>query len=149
MGVLTLITMMASNTVINWIHSKTPPAIALLVNVTIISTFVSVLQLFVQAFLPALGSDLSIYLPLIVINCLILCVLPCPPIHALQRALGFCVALLIMGALRELLGVGTLLGFTIFPDYYPMLIMILPSGAFLLMGLMVAILTWTKSQHHE
>ncbi len=149
MGVLTLIALMASNAVIKWIHPKTPQAIALLVNVIVISTFVSLLQLIVQAFLPSLGNDLSIYFPLIVINGLTLCSLPCPPLHALQRVLGFCVALLIMGALRELLGVGTLLGFTILPDYYPMLIMILPSGAFLLLSFIMAILTWTKNHPHE
>ncbi len=149
MGILTLIALIASNTVIKWLQPTLPKAITLLSKTIIISTFVSLLDLIVQAFLPSLGHDLSIYLPLIVINCLVLCSLPCSTIHALKRGVGFIVALLILGSIRELLGIGTLLGFTIFPNYYPMLLMILPSGAFLILAFIMATITWLKLKRHE
>ena len=149
MAGLTLLALIGSNGVLKALKASIPKNNDLLVKVIVVSTFVSLLQLIATAFLPSLTGDLGIYFPLIIINVLVLCELPSPPSHALKQSLGFGLALLIMGTLRELLGSGTFMGFSVLPDYYPMLIMILPAGGFLLMGFILAGLNWLKARPHE
>ena len=149
MGVLTLLALLGSNFIMNRLHATMPPPVYLLTKIIIIATCVTVLQLLVEAFLPSIASALNIYLPLIVVNCLILGTIPSSTMLAIEKGLGFGAALLLIGSIRELFGTGTLFGFAVFPNYYPMLIMILPSGAFLLMAFILAGINWIKTKKHE
>ena len=117
--------------------------------ITVIAGFVSVVQMLVKAFAPDLDTSLGIYLPLIVVNCIILGraemfasknrVLP-SVLDGLGMGVGFTAALLLMGSIRELLGSGTWFGMTVTANLFdPMLIFILPPGGFFVFGLLVAL----------
>jgi electron transport complex protein RnfE len=149
MGILTLATLMGSNWVLTLIHSGIPKQVFLLSKVIVIATFVSLFQLLIQSFLPSIDSDLGIYLPLIVVNCIVLSTFPSSALLALEKGLGFGAALLLLGSIREIFGLGTIFGFPLFSNFYPMLIMILPSGAFLLLAFILAGIKWLKTRKHE
>ena len=117
--------------------------------ITIVAGFVTVVQMLVKAFAPQLDTSLGIYLPLIVVNCIILGraemfanknpVLP-SVLDGLGMGVGFTAALLLMGSIRELLGSGTWFGMTVTANLFdPMLIFILPPGGFFVFGLLVAL----------
>ncbi|PLX89480.1 MAG: electron transport complex subunit RsxE, partial [Desulfuromonas sp.] len=118
--------------------------------IIIIATFVTVVQLCMEAWVYGLYQSLGIFIPLIVVNCLILGraeafaskrpVLDAA-VDGLGMGLGFTLALFILGAVREIFGSGALLGFTLFgAGYQPILLMILPPGAFISLGLLLAVM---------
>lgn len=149
MGVATLLVLLGSNLTINMIKSSIPSTIRMPVYIVILSTFVTIIQLLLKAFLPALGSSLGIYIPLIVVNCIILGNMNESLLEWLEKGLGFMAGLMILGTIREIMGSGTLFGFTVIPDYYPMLIMILPPGAFLIMGCILGGINWVKAKRGQ
>ena len=165
MGVAATIVLIASNVVISLLRKFIPDKVRIACFITIIATFVTMIDLALQAFVPSLAASLGLFLPLIVVNCIILgraeayasknAVLP-SALDGVCMGLGFTFALVLMGFFRELLGAGTVLsglstllpflagvipaeGFAIpFFNANPMVMMILPAGGFLMLGFIFA-----------
>ena len=148
MGLATMFVLICSNVVISLIKNLTPDSVRIPVFVVIIASFVTILQMCMQAYLPAINKSLGIYIPLIVVNCIILGraeAFACKNGAAssfcdgLGIGAGFTVALTILGMVRELLGAGSLFGVTILPETTNMLLFILPPGAFITLGYLIAL----------
>ena len=148
MGLAATAVLICSNALISLLRNIIPDKIHIPVYITIIAAFVSILQMLVKAFVPALDSALGIFLPLIVVNCIILGraesfagknpVLP-SIIDGIGMGLGFTIALTIMGSIREIIGAGTWFGMQIIPKAIdPMLILILAPGGFFVFGMLMA-----------
>lgn len=149
MGVAATLVLLGSNIVISLLRNVIPDKVRIPAFITIIAAFVSVIQMLVKAFMPAIDSALGIYLPLIVVNCIILAraemfasknsVLP-SILDAIGMGIGFTAALTLMGMIRELFGAGTLFGFPITQGAIePMIVFILPPGGFFVFGVLVAL----------
>lgn len=148
MGLATTFVLVFSNLVISLLKNFIPPKIRIPSFIVVIATFVTIVGLLLEAFIPALYESLGLFIPLIVVNCIILgraesFAYKNSPVEALVDGLGmgvgFTLSLSVLSAVRELLGAGTLFGLHILPlAYKPMLIMILPPGAFLTLGLLMA-----------
>ncbi len=148
MGISAAIVLVCSNIVISALRKVIPQKVRIPCYIVVIAGFVTIVQMLVQAFLPALDEQLGVYLPLIVVNCIILgraeAFAGKNPVLAsamdgLGMGVGFTAALTIMGGVRELLGSGTLLGFQILPESIPpMTIFILAPGGFFVFGLLMA-----------
>jgi electron transport complex protein RnfE len=148
MGLATTAVLTCSNIAISLIRSFVPDKVRIPCFVVVISTFVTVVQFLLQAYLPALNNALGIFIPLIVVNCIILARAEAfaskngPIASALDgigMGLGFTISLIVLGSIRELLGAGSVFGFTLLPQGFPLTtIMILPPGAFLTLGLLMA-----------
>jgi electron transport complex protein RnfE len=149
MGVAATIVLLGSNLVISLLRNVIPAKVRIPAFITIIAGFVTIVQMLVKAFLPAIDSALGIYLPLIVVNCIILgraemfaSKNPVVPsiLDAIGMGIGFTTALTIMGAIRELIGTGTILGFSVTAQYIPpMAIMLLQPGGFFVFGILIAL----------
>ena len=154
MGVAATVVLVCSNIVISALRKFIPDKIRIACFITIIATFVTMIDLLLQAFVPALAASLGLFLPLIVVNCIILGraeayasknkMLP-SAIDGVCMGLGFTFALVLMGFCRELLGAGTIgsgiisaTGITVISQ--PAVIMILPAGGFLMMGFIFAVI---------
>ncbi|MEG1887360.1 MAG: electron transport complex subunit E, partial [Oscillospiraceae bacterium] len=149
MGIAATLVLIGSNAAISLLRNVIPDKIRIPAYITIIAGFVSVIQMLIKAFLPDIDKALGIYLPLIVVNCIILAraemfagknkVLP-SVLDAVGMGAGFTAALVLMGAIRELLGAGTIFGMTVTANFIdPMLVMILPPGGFFVFGILVAL----------
>jgi electron transport complex protein RnfE len=149
MGLASTCVLLGSNVFISLLRGIIPVKVRLPAFIVIISTFVTIIDLVMAAFTPDLHNALGIFIPLIVVNCIIMgraeafaSKAPLGPsiIDALGMGIGFTLALALIGAVRELFGTGTLLGFSV-PglDTLPVIIMILPPGAFLTMGLLLGL----------
>lgn len=148
MGLATMAVLMCSNVAISGLKSLIPDKVRIPAYIIIISTFVTVLQLVMEAWLPALNAALGIFIPLIVVNCILLgraeafasrnSVLA-SAFDGLGIGLGFAVALTIIGIVRELLGAGTVFGLRVYPDSYGSLLFILAPGAFIVLGFIIAL----------
>lgn len=148
MGLTTAAVLVFTNLFISLLRKFIPKEIHIAAYIVIISGFVSAMELIIKAYLPALDRSLGVFLPLIVVNCIILAraevfasknkVLP-SIIDGVGMGLGFAVALFIIGSIREILGAGTWLGINIFgSSYQPILLFIMPSGAFITLGFVLA-----------
>ncbi len=148
MGLATLFVLLLSNTAVSAVKNFIPAAIRIPCYITIIASFVTVVELLMAAYFPALHAALGIYIPLIVVNCIILGraeafasrnTIGQSVLDALGMGLGFTWALLALGLIREILGAGSAFGFSfVGEDAYPVLLFIMPPGAFLaLAGLIV------------
>ncbi|SJS64155.1 RnfABCDGE type electron transport complex subunit E [Clostridioides difficile] len=148
MGFSTAAVLICANLVISLIRKITPDKIRIPIFIVVIATFVTIVGMLLKAYVPALDKALGIYIPLIVVNCLILAraesfafktgAMP-SIVDGVGQGLGFTVALTIIGAVRELLGNGSLFGMTLFgASFQPVLIFILPPGAFLTLGFLFA-----------
>ncbi len=148
MGLSVMFVISMNNAVVSLTRKLVNPRVRVPVYITSIATIVTLVQLMLQAYAPALYQALGIYLALIVVFAIILAraevfasknkVIPAF-LDGLGMGAGFCIALLAIGVVRELFGNGTILGFTVFGSWYnPALIMILPAGGFILIGYMVA-----------
>ncbi|MBR2078996.1 MAG: electron transport complex subunit E [Clostridia bacterium] len=148
MGLAASIVLICSNIVISALRKVIPDKVRIPAYIVIIASFVTIVQMAVKAFLPALDEQLGVYLPLIVVNCIILgraeAFASKNPVLAsaldgLGMGVGFTAALFVMGAAREILGAGTFLGMSVpFLSENPMLIFILPPGGFFTYGLIMA-----------
>ena len=149
MGVAATLVLIGSNAVISLLRKVIPDKVRIPAFITIIAAFVSIIQMLVKAFLPSSDAALGIFLPLIVVNCIILAraemfasknpVLP-SILDAIGMGIGFTAALTLMGMIRELLGAGTIFGLEITKGAIaPMLIFILPPGGFFVFGMLVAL----------
>jgi electron transport complex protein RnfE len=148
MGLSTLIVLTCSNIVISLLRNFIPDKVRIPAFIVVIASFVTIVQFLLQAYVPSLNAALGIFIPLIVVNCIILARAEAfasknsPAMSALDGAgmgLGFTAALFVIGCIRELLGAGTLFGVTILPEFFPRtIIMILPPGAFITLGFLMA-----------
>lgn len=149
MGVAATLVLIGSNAVISLLRNVIPDKVRIPAFITIIAAFVSIIQMFVKAFLPGIDAALGIFLPLIVVNCIILAraemfasknpVLP-SILDAIGMGVGFTAAITLMGMIRELLGAGTIFGLQVTQGAVePMLIFILPPGGFFVFGVLVAL----------
>lgn len=149
MGIAATIVLVFSNMAISLLRRFIPDKVRIPAFITIIACFVTVVQLLVKAFAPAVDEALGIYLPLITVNCIILAraeMFACKnnvfasALDGLGMGIGFTAAMLLVGCLRELLGAGTIFGMTVTAgSIEPMLIMILPPGGFFVFGVVIAI----------
>ena len=148
MGAAATIVLVCSNMVISALRKVIPDKIRIPAFITIIAAFVSIVQMLVKAFAPAIDSSLGIYLPLIVVNCIILARAEmfaskngviASAMDGLGMGVGFTASLLLMGSIREILGMGTWFGIPITSNVIdPMIIFILPPGGFFVFGCLIA-----------
>ncbi len=148
MGVAATIVLVCSNVVISLLRNFIPDKVRIPAFITIIAGFVSVVQMLVKAFTPAIDKSLGIFLPLIVVNCIILAraemfasknSVGLSALDGLGMGIGFTATLTLMGAIREILGAGTIFGLTVTANYIdPMIIFLLPPGGFFVFGMLVA-----------
>ncbi|RCW58316.1 electron transport complex subunit RsxE [Halanaerobium sp. ST460_2HS_T2] len=150
MGLATSFVLISSEIVISLIKKLIPGNVRIPSYILIIATFVTFVDYFLKAFYPSIAASLSLFVPLIVVNCLILgrqeTFASQNPVHrsfadALGMGIGFTWALLLLSAVRELFGMGSMFGLQILGDWYrPMVIMVLPAGAFITLGILIAIM---------
>lgn len=149
MGLATTFVLVCSNAVISLLRKVIPDKVRIPSYITIIAGFVTIVQMFIKAYSPDLDKALGIYLPLIVVNCIILGraemfanknpVLP-SIVDGLGMGVGFTATLLLMGIIRELLGAGTVFGLPVLSGFMdPIIIFLLPPGGFFVFGILVAI----------
>ena len=153
MGLSTLFVLICSNVVISMVKGIIPDKVRIPAFIVIIATFVTILQLCMQAYLPDLYATLGLFIPLIVVNCILLGraeAFACKngPVASLFDGigigLGFTIALTVLGMVRELLGAGSLFGIVLLPETYNVLLFILPPGAFITLGFLIAIVNKFK-----
>ncbi len=148
MGVAATLVLVCSNAVISLLRNIIPNKVRIPAFITIIAGFVSIVQMLVKAFAPAIDKSLGIYLPLIVVNCIILAraemfasknsLLP-SVLDGLGMGIGFTATITLMGLIREFFGAGTLFGLTVTTNIIsPMLVFLLPPGGFFVFGILVA-----------
>ena len=148
MGLATMFVLICSNVVVSLIKNLVPDMVRIPVFVVVIAAFVSVLQMLMEAYLPEINKSLGLYIPLIVVNCIILgraeafaakngaMASMCDGIGI---GLGFTLALTLLGVVRELVGAGSLFGCQLLPETCNVLLFVLPPGAFITLGYLIAI----------
>lgn len=156
MGLATLFVLFLSNIIISALRKFISPQVRIAAYVVIIALLVTIADMFLAAFFPAISKALGPYVPLIVVNCIILGraegfaqrnpVIP-SIMDALGIGIGFTLSLATMGAIRELLGFGSILDFKLLGDWFePWIVMILPAGAFMVFGGLVALVNYISSR---
>ena len=154
MGLATTFVLICSNIVIALLKNLIPDKVRIPAYIVVIASFVTLLQMLMQAYLPSLYASLGLFIPLIVVNCIILgraeafaaknTALP-SLFDGLGMGLGFTWALTLLGAVRELLGTGAVFGFTLLPSATNMLVFVLAPGAFIVLGHLIAIVNKIKN----
>ncbi len=148
MGLATMFVLICSNVVISLIKKLTPDMVRIPVFIVVIASFVTILQMVMQAYVPDVYAELGLFIPLIVVNCVILGRAEAfaaknstgaSLMDGIGIGLGFTMGLTLLGICRELLGAGSIFGFTLLPETYNMLMFVLPPGAFITLGFLVAI----------
>ena len=153
MGLATTFVLICSNIVIALLKNLIPDKVRIPAYIVVIASFVTLLQLLMQAYLHSLYASLGLFIPLIVVNCIILgraeafaaknTALP-SLFDGVGMGLGFTWALTLLGAVRELLGTGAVFGFTLLPSATNMLVFVLAPGAFIVLGYLIAIVNKIK-----
>lgn len=155
MGLATMFVLICSNIVISLLKKLIPDKVHIPAYIVVIATFVTILQMCMEAYLPALFESLGLFIPLIVVNCIVLgraeafAAKNNPWASFLDGAgigLGFTLALTLLGAVRELLGTGKLFGATLYPENYGMLVFVLAPGAFIALGYLIAIINKLRTK---
>lgn len=156
MGLAATAVLACSNVVVSLLRKFIPQKVRIAAYVVIIASFVTIIDLLMQAMLPALSKSLGLYIPLIVVNCIILAraesfasknaVIP-SFVDGLSMGVGFTLALCAIAIVREILGNGTLYGFKIFGEAFtPAAIMVLAPGGFLTLGLIIALVQFLRQK---
>lgn len=150
MGVSTMVVLIGSNMAISLLRKFIPAKVRIPAYVTIIAGFVTIVQMLLKAYVPAIDKALGIYIPLIVVNCIILAraeafasknSVVASAVDGVGMGIGFTLALFAIGSIREILGNGSILGLKLFgAGASPAIAMILPPGGFLTFGLIIGIL---------
>lgn len=159
MGAAVIMVMMCSNIIISLIRKQVPKEVRIPCYIVVIAAFVTIVELLMKAYLPPeINESLGIFIPLIVVNCIIMyraevfasqySVLR-SAIDGIGMGMGFTVALVIISAIREAVGCGTILGIRISETYQPASIMIMAPGAFLVLGLLLAFFNYRKLSRGE
>lgn len=156
MGLATLIVLTASNVIISLIRNFVPGKIRIPIFVVVIATFTTIVDLVMAAFVPDLHKVLGLYIPLIVVNCIILQRAEAyasknSPLMSMAdgvgEGLGFTLALTLLGSIRELLGAGSIFGWSVFgAGFQPMTLMVLAPGGFITLGLLIGIIQHLRSR---
>ncbi len=160
MGLATTFVLVFSSLIVSLIRKIVPNQVRIATFIVIISTFVTIVDLVMKAKFPELSKALGPFIPLIVVNCLILGRMEAfasknsvirSLLDSTGNGIGFMLALIVLGSIRELLGNRTIFGFQVLPELYtPMLVMILPAGAFLTLGLLMGLSNWyVKKKEQE
>lgn len=148
MGLATMFVLICSNMVISALKNVIPDMVRIPGYIVVIATFVTVVQMCMEAFIPALYASLGLFIPLIVVNCIVLGRaeafaakngVVASAFDGIGIGLGFTIALTQLGAIRELLGTGKLFNLTIMPEQFGSLIFVLAPGAFIALGFLIAI----------
>ncbi len=148
MGIATMFVLICSNAAISAVRNLIPDKVHIPAYVIIIASFVTVVQLCMEAYMPALYATLGLFIPLIVVNCIVLGRAEAfaaknnvfdSALDGLGIGLGFTIALTLLGAVRELLGTGKIFNCTVYSLDYGMILFILAPGAFITLGLLIAI----------
>lgn len=148
MGLATMFVLICSNMVISALKNVIPDMVRIPGYIVVIATFVTVVQMCMEAFIPALYASLGLFIPLIVVNCIVLGRaeafaakngVVASAFDGIGIGLGFTIALTLLGAIRELLGTGKLFNLTIIPEQFGSLIFVLAPGAFIALGFLIAI----------
>ena len=156
MGLSATFVLVFSNLVISLLRKFIPSKIRIASYIVVIAAFVSVIEMLLKAYLPAISDALGLFIPLITVNCIILAraesfasknkAIP-SVFDGLGMGLGFTLGLSVLGSVREILGAGTLLGISLFgKGFQPALIFILPPGAFLALGVILAVYNMIKDK---
>ena len=158
MGAATTFVLLMSNIIISALKNVIPDKVRIPSYIVIIATFVSMIDLLIQGFLPALSASLGVFIPLIVVNCIVLgraeafanknSVLD-SALDGLGMGIGFTIALVLIGSIREILGAGSFLGFQFIPSEYNMLIFVLAPGAFIVFGFVMAAVRYIVNKSEE
>ena len=154
MGLATMSVLICTNFVISCIKSITPDKVRIPVFIVVIAAFVTILQMLMAAYAPdSINKALGIYIPLIVVNCLILgraesFAAKNNPVASLADGvgigLGFTLGLTVLGIIREILGAGSIFGFVLLPEVTNVLLFVLPPGAFISLGYLIAVVNKIK-----
>jgi len=149
MTVAVFVVLLGSNVVISLLRKVIPDKIRIPIFIVIIATFVTIVQMLLRAFAPAIYSSLGIFIPLIVVNCLILARaeafaykngVVASIIDAIGQGLGYGLAIVVLGCLREILGSGSVFGISLFGEaFQPAAIFVAAPGAFILLGILTAL----------
>ncbi len=148
MGLATTFVLVCSNVVISLVKNLIPDMVRIPSFIVIIASFVTALQMLMQAYVPAIYASLGLFIPLIVVNCIILGRAEAfaskngvflSLLDGLGMGLGFTWALTVLGAVRELLGSGKIFNITIYPEDYGMLMFVMAPGAFIVLGYLIPI----------
>ena len=148
MGLATMFVLICSNVAISALKNVIPDMVRIPGYIVVIATFVTVVQMCMEAFVPALYASLGLFIPLIVVNCIVLGRaeafaakngVVASAFDGIGIGIGFTIALTLLGAIRELLGTGKLFNLTIMPEQFGSLIFVLAPGAFIALGFLIAI----------
>lgn len=167
MGISVIIILTCSNIVISLVRKLIPDQIRIACYIVIVAGFVTIVDLLLQAYLPSLSESLGVFIPLIVVNCIILAraeafasknSVGTSALDGVFQGLGYTAVLVIMSVFRELFGNGTFgggllgpdgAGIRIIPEGYPALLLILPVGGFLTLGCLIALMQYILRKHEE
>lgn len=153
MGLATTFVLIMANLVVSLVKDFIPDKVRIPAFIVIIATFVTIVEMVMQAFVPALFDALGLFIPLIVVNCVVLGRAEAfasknnvgsSIIDGAGMGLGFTMALVMLGSIRELLGSGFLFGLPVYPEEYGMLVFVLAPGAFIALGYLIAIINRFK-----
>ena len=153
MGLATMAVLIFSNIIISAIKNLTPDMVHIPVYIVVIATLVTIVQFCLAAYMPEVNKSLGLFIPLIVVNCIILGRAESfagknnpldSALDGIGIGLGFTIGLTVLGICRELLGNGTVFDFRIIPEDFGMLLFILPPGAFMTLGFIIAIINRFK-----
>ena len=153
MGLATTAVLICSNIVISLLKNLIPDKVRIPAFIAVIASFVTMVQLLVQAYLPGIYDALGLFIPLIVVNCIVLGRAEAfaaknnvglSALDGIGMGIGFTLALTILGAIRELLGTGKIFDFAIFPENYGMLVFVLAPGAFIALAYVMALVNKLK-----
>lgn len=155
MGLATTFVLLCSNVVISLLKNVIPDKVRIPAFIVVIASFVTIVQLCMQAYLPALYASLGLFIPLIVVNCIVLGRAEAfaaknnaglSALDGLGMGFGFTISLTILGAIRELLGTGKIFDFALYSDNYGMLIFVLAPGAFIALAFVMALVNHIKNK---
>ncbi len=156
MGLAATFVLLGSNIVISMLRKFIPDKVRIPAFIVVISTFVTIVQMFIQAFVPFLYEALGLFIPLIVVNCIILAraeayasknTVLLSAADGLGMGMGFTAALILIGSVRELMGSGTIFGNSLFgASFEPMLLAVMAPGGFILFGLILGIVNAVSSR---
>lgn len=153
MGLATMAVLIFSNLIISLIKNLIPDMVRIPSFIVVIASLVTILQMLIKAFAPEIDKSLGLFIPLIVVNCIILgraeaFAAKNGPVSSVMdgigMGLGFTLALTLLGATRELLGTGKIFSFAMFPESYGALVFVLAPGAFICLGYLIAIINRIK-----
>ena len=155
MGLSVTIILTLSNIFISLLRRIIPEQVRIAAYIVVIAGFVTIVDLLLQAFFPDIAESLGVFIPLIVVNCIILARADsfasknkplAAAVDGICQGVGYTLVLLVMSAIRELLGSGTLAGTAVFPGEYAAQMMALPVGGFLTLGFLIALMQWARSK---